>query len=65
MTFLYCREKGEPFCTHGQMIRYISKSGSWCVEIFQYFRPDNKIGASGLPDPKRLRLRNTIYIVKV
>ena len=55
---------GEPHCTHGQMIRYSDKAGQWAVEAFQYLRPDKTIGASGRPDPKRLRVGNKVYIVE-
>ena len=53
---------GEPYCTRSQVLRYKNKSGLWIVEVFQYLRPDNTIGASGQPDPKRLRVRNTVFI---
>lgn len=54
---------GEPYCTHGQTIRYSDKSGQWFVVVFQYLRADKTIGASGRPDPKRLRVGNKIFIV--
>lgn len=57
------QKKGEPSCTHGQMIRYVDKAGQWVVEVFQYLRPNGTIGGSGKPDPKRLRIENTVYIV--
>jgi len=53
---------GEPHCTHGQLIRYYDHRGHMAVEVFQYLRPDNTIGASGRPDPKRLIIDNTEYI---
>jgi len=54
-------ERGEPWCTHAQMIRYCDRKGRWKVELFQYLRPDGSIGASGKPDPKRIFLDGTIY----
>jgi hypothetical protein len=54
--------QGEPRCTHAQMIRYFNEQGQWVVEVFQYLRPDAQLGASGRPDPKRLRLGQVIYI---
>ncbi len=52
----------EPQCTHAQMVRYSDTAGRIVVEVFQYLRPDNTIGASGLADPKRLVIGNTEYI---
>ncbi len=56
--------RGEPPCTHSQMIRYLDRSGQWVVEIHQYRRPDGSIGASGKLDPKRLRIGNTILVAE-
>ncbi len=55
--------KGEPYCTRSQMIRYLDNAGQWAVEVFQYLRADNTIGGSEMPDPKRLRIGNTVFIV--
>jgi hypothetical protein len=53
----------EPYCTYSQIIRYCDVSGEWKVEIHQYFRSaTNTLGASGKPDPKRMRVGNIIYI---
>lgn len=57
--------KREPYCTCGQMIRYRDSTGQWAVEVFQYLRPDKTIGGSGRPDPKRLRIRNTVFIAEM
>jgi hypothetical protein len=56
--------KGEPYCTRGQMIRYVDNDGRWAVEVFQYLRPDKTIGGGGKPDPKRLRIGNTVFIAE-
>jgi hypothetical protein len=55
--------KGEPYCTRSQTIRYSDKAGNWVVEVHQYFREDKTIGGSGRPDPKRLRIGNTVFSV--
>lgn len=55
--------RNEPYCTRGQMIRYRDKNGRWVVEVFRYVRPDGTIGGSGRPDPKRLRIGNTVFYV--
>ena len=54
---------GEPPCTHAQMVRYSDERGQWKVEFFQYQRADGTIGASGKPDPKRLRINSAIFVV--
>ena len=58
-------KKGEPICTHSQMIRYNNKRGEWVLEVFQYLRNDKKtLGASGKPDPKRLRCGNIVFALE-
>jgi len=52
----------EPPGTHKQYIRYLDEQGEWVVEVFQYLRPDGTLGGNGKPDPKRIRMGNTIYI---
>lgn len=54
--------KGEPQGTRSQFIRYCDLAGHWVVEIHQYLRPDESLGASGKPDPKRLRIGDTIFL---
>lgn len=54
----------EPPGTRSQVIRYFDLAGQWVVEIHQYLRPDGSLGASGKPDPKRLRIAGTIFIPK-
>lgn len=55
----------EPPGTRSQIIRYVDLAGQWVVEIHQYLRPDGSIGASGKPDPKRLRIAGTIFIPQI
>jgi len=52
----------EPLCTWGQTIRYLDDQGQWVVEVSRYFRTGGRIGGSGQPDPKRLRIGNLILI---
>jgi len=52
-----------PFCTHSQHVRYLDSHGRLIVEIHQYLRPDGTLGASGKPDPKRLREGNRILAI--
>ncbi|PIU54909.1 MAG: hypothetical protein COS88_06125 [Chloroflexi bacterium CG07_land_8_20_14_0_80_51_10] len=58
------RRYPEPDGTHSQTIRYLDDNGQWLVEVHQYMQPDGTIGGSGKPDPKRLRLGNTVFIVE-
>src|SRR5262245_4595038 len=51
-----------PQGTRSQTIRYF-KDKQWVVEVHQYLRPDSTLGASGRPDPKRLRMNGFIYTV--
>ncbi len=49
--------------TRSQIIRYTDSSGKLIVVLHRYLRPDGSLGASGLPDPKRLREGNVIYAI--
>ena len=55
----------EPFCTHSQMISYLDRSGNEVARAHQYLRPDNTIGLSGKPDPKRVFLNGTLYLLQL
>jgi hypothetical protein len=57
-------KRGKPKCTHSQMIRYYDKSGHWLVEVHQYWHQDKTIKGTRRPDPKRLRIRNKVFIVE-
>lgn len=56
--------EGEPFCTHSQIAYYYDTSGQPIAIVHQYRRPDGHLGASGLPDPKRLFLSDRIIAVR-
>jgi len=49
-----------PFCTRSQMLRYV-ESGEVVAIVHQYLKPDGTLGASGLPDPKYVRIGDTAY----
>ena len=51
----------EPYCTHSQMLSYRLLDGTEVARAHQYLRPDGSIGASGLPDPKKVRIKGTIF----
>jgi len=53
----------EPFCTRSQMVSY--RNGELEVaRVHQYLRTDGTIGASGLPDPKKLYENGVLYILE-
>ena len=53
---------GQPHCTHSQSVYYIDlASGAEVARVHQYLRPDNTIGGSGKPDPKRLVQNGIMY----
>lgn len=56
--------KGEPYCTHSQIVYYYEHSGKPLAIVHQYLRPDGTLGASGRPDPKRLYLGDRIISIK-
>lgn len=51
----------EPFCTRTQEISYLDSNRQELARVHQYLRADGTIGASGMPDPKRLMLGNQLY----
>ena len=55
---------GESLCTRSQIVYYYALDGHAVAVVHQYLRPDGTIGASGLPDPKRLILRDRIISVR-
>jgi hypothetical protein len=57
-----CLAMGEPVGTVSEYVRYWSDESQWVVEVHQYSRPGGDLGASGRPDPKRLRLEGVLYI---
>lgn len=58
------RRHPEPHGTRSQTIRYSDTNGQWVAVVHQYLRPDGTLGATGKPDPKRLRVGNTVFIVR-
>jgi len=44
----------EPLGTMSQMVSYRDKDDNEVACVHQYLRPDGTLGASGLPDPKKL-----------
>ncbi len=55
-------EANEPFCTYSQMVSYRDPaSNNEVARVHQCVRPDNTIGASGKPDPKRVLVGTVLY----
>ena len=51
----------EPSGTISQMVSYRDSDNNEVARVHQYLRPDGRIGASGLPDPKRLFENGVFY----
>jgi hypothetical protein len=51
----------EPFCTRSQTIIYREASGQRVAVVHQYLRQDGTLGASGVPDPKKLWQGGVVY----
>src|SRR6266481_4034353 len=52
----------EPYCTRSQEISYIDPIANQEVaRAHRYLRPDGTLGASGLPDPKRVFYNGILY----
>jgi hypothetical protein len=56
--------KGLPRCTLGQFIEYLDDQGQWHAQAYQYLKPDGSLGASGKPDPKRIRRGGAIWALE-
>jgi hypothetical protein len=54
---------GLPQGTQSQIIAYDDAGGVMVAVVHQYLLQDGSIGASGLPDPKRLLVNGLLYIV--
>jgi hypothetical protein len=54
----------EPFCTRTQIISYDNSNQEEEARVHQYLRTDGTIGASGRPDPKRLKIGTQIYLLQ-
>jgi hypothetical protein len=55
---------GQPICTWSQIVYYYDQQGKPLAIVHQFLRPDGTLGASGLPDPKRLFLDDRIISVR-
>lgn len=55
--------KNLPHCTLGQFIEYLDADGRWHAQAYQYLKPDGSLGASGKPDPKRIRSEGKILVL--
>lgn len=54
---------GEPYCTRSQMVSYRDDLGTPIAKCHRYLRPDGKIGLSGLPDPKQVRVGDEVFLL--
>lgn len=52
----------EPSCTRSQIVHYYDvQQRKKVAVVHQYLRPDGSLGASGRPDPKRIKEGDTLY----
>lgn len=49
--------------TRSQIVAYLDPKGRQIAIVHRYVRPDNKLGGSGKPDPKKLLHDGTLYIL--
>lgn len=52
-----------PTGTRTQYIRYTDSNGTLIVEFHRFLRPDGTLGATGKPDPKKLRVGKELWVV--
>lgn len=52
-----------PAGTRSQIIAYDNEAGTMLALVHQYLLSNGSLGASGLPDPKRLLFNGLLYIV--
>jgi hypothetical protein len=56
----------EPYCTRSQTVHYVDlQEGREVAVVHQYLREDGSLGASGLPDPKRICQGDTVFLVEL
>ncbi len=51
-----------PNGTKSEIILYRDRARDLFVIIHQYLKPDGTLGASGKPDPKRIKIEGKMYI---
>jgi hypothetical protein len=51
----------EPAGTHSQEVSYLDAANQEVARVHQYIRAQGDVGASGLPDPKRLFENGILY----
>jgi hypothetical protein len=58
-----CGANAPPDCVRSETIHFLDNQGHLIAVAHQFCRADGSIGASGKPDPKRLRDGDTLYIL--
>lgn len=51
----------ESDCKKTQLVKYENDKGVEVARVHQYLLEDGSLGASGLPDPKRICQKGTVY----
>jgi hypothetical protein len=55
---------GQTATTRSRRVEYVDRGGRMVATVHEYVKADGSLAASGKPDPKKLRIGNTIYMVK-
>jgi hypothetical protein len=55
---------GPPDCPQERILYYFDELGNPLAEAEEYLKADGSPGASGTPDPKRVRVGDTLYRYK-
>lgn len=53
----------QPEGTRSQRLGYYDRDGNEVAVVHQFVLPDNTLGASGKPDPKRVLVGTTVYML--
>lgn len=54
----------QPQGTISQRVAYENKDGEQIAVCHRYLQPGGKLGASGMPDPKEVRIGDTLYLLE-
>lgn len=59
-----CGPGTPPDCFLTEILAYLDSLGREVARAERHLRDDGTVGASGKPDPKRIRVGDTIYVLK-
>lgn len=56
-------KSGQTGDTRSQRVRYLDATGRQVAVVHQFLKADYTLGGSGLPDPQRVLIDDTLYLV--